>query len=272
MIPKVVLPEGFPRPLVNSRLTRLDLPYQLRLRILPPCPEGNDQREPNNSAGKAARITVKSEQLLRICKGDVDWLEIEQKVDQDLQITTRYDFAHGALQMEAFDEQGSKSLGKARTAAPRLPGKTVSAKDDSPQARRGRTATTGMVVKGGKDKRVIKLRVKAADDVENFYILRVQEPPPPSDKGNKKQDKKNKKDDKKKKDKKKDKKQDPKKKEKKKDKEEKKKKKKKKKKDKRRQKQLREQMKRHDRNPKNLEAQEALRRSPFRNNRPTKDW
>ncbi|MCO4761647.1 MAG: VWA domain-containing protein [Myxococcales bacterium] len=267
-IPKVILPDGYPRPAVNLSAARLDLPYQLQLRILPPCPEGNDKREPNNSAGKAARVKVGSQQLLRICKGDVDWLEIEQKTDQNVQVMARYDFAHGALQMEAFDEQGTTSVAKAQTAAPRLPGNAKGA--DTPEARRGRTATTGLVIKGGKDKRVVKLRIKADKETENFYVLRLQEPPPPSDKGKKKkQDNKKNKDDKKKKkkdDKKK--KSDPKKK---KD-DKKKEKKKKKKKDDRRKEQLRRQMKRHDRNPKNLEAQEALRRSPFRNSRPTKDW
>jgi hypothetical protein len=31
-------------------------------------------------------------------------------------------------------------------------------------------------------------------------------------------------------------------------------------------------MQRHDKNPRNLEAEEALRKSPFRNQRPIKDW
>jgi len=209
---------------------------------------------------------VGGERLLRLCRGDEDWLEIDQKAGQKLQITARYDFAHGELALEAFDEGGSSSLGRGQMIAPRLPGPVPASGDDSPVARRGRTATTGLALEAGKIDRKIKLRVFGGPDVANFYILRIQEPPPPG----KNKDQQNK-DDKKKDDKDKQKKDDKKK-------EEQKKKEKQKEEDKKeedqetRRKQQRQRMERNDRNPANLEAQQALRNSPFRNLRPSKDW
>ncbi|MBP48246.1 MAG: hypothetical protein CMH53_09950 [Myxococcales bacterium] len=266
-LPVVVLPPDYPKATWDKRVARLDLPYQLRLRVLPPCPEGNDEQEPNDVATKAKKLKVGTETLLRICKGDTDWFELEQKQAQDLQVMARYDFAHGQLEMEAFDEQGSTSLAKAQTRAPRLPGTNKILDNDTPAARLGRTAITGLGLKGDKDKKVVKLRISGPKNAENFYILRVQEPPPPSSK-NQKPKPQNKDNKDKKKNKKKNKQKD--------DKDKKKNKQKKNKpkppkrsKDQQRQRRA---MKRNDVNPKNLEAQEALRRSPFRNTRPAKDW
>ena len=266
-VKKIVLPQGYPRPPVDRRLARLDLRYDLHLRIVPPCPEGNDELEPNNNAGEAKAIKVGGERLLRLCKGDQDWLEVDQKAGQNLQIMARYDFAHGEIALEAFDEGGATSLAKGKVMAPRLPGRTPATGDDSPAARRGRTATTALGLPAAKVDRKVKLQISAASDVANFYVLQIQEPPPPSDQQQQQNKKNDKKDDK-------DKKQDQKKQQDDKKQEDKKKKEQDKKDedDKTRQQRLRQQMKRHDRNPANLEAQEALRNSPFRNLRPNKDW
>ncbi|MCB9738348.1 MAG: VWA domain-containing protein [Deltaproteobacteria bacterium] len=275
-IRKVILPEGYPMPAVDPVRAQLDLPYRLGLRVLPPCPEGNDEQEPDDKPSEAKPIEVGSERLYRVCKGDQDWIEIQQKAGQHVQVSARYDFAHGALSLKATSEDGTGELAVGQTQAPALPGKSTG-KDDTPAARRGRTATTGLMVKGEKKDRVIKIQVLPAEGSENFYILRVEEPPPPSD-NNQQQNNKNddNKDDKKDdNDENKDDKQDQK--------------------DQQdepqqdendpkddkdpaqqqeqeQQEALRQQMQRHDKNPRNLEAEEALRKSPFRNQRPIKDW
>jgi Ca-activated chloride channel family protein len=256
-VPHVVLPPGFAQPAVDHSLAKLDMPYTLKLRILPPCPAGNDELEPNDSAGAAKPFEVGQEQLMRICKGDQDWLQISQKAGQNLQISARYDLSHGPVAMEVFDEAGTKSIvqGERRGAEN---AKAFSG-DDTPEARKGRTALTAAGIPASKTDRVVKVRLSADKDVENFYVLRVEEPPPPSDKGQDKKDEGDKKDDKKddkgKPDDKKDegKKPEP-------------------KPDAQERERLKQQMQRNDHDPQNLEALEAMRRSQFRNESPAKDW
>ncbi len=255
-IAHVMLPANLPAPIVDQHAARLDLPYTLKLRILPPCPKGNDEYEPNDSAAAAKPLEMDGEKLMRICKGDQDWLAINQKAAQNLQITARYDLSHGPVELELFDESGKTSLAKGQRQGAEGK-KSMAPIDDSPAARKGRTAVTGVAVKGDKKDRVIKLRAWADKDVENFYVLQIQEPPPPSDKGDQKQeqDEKDKDDEKKDQDKKDQEKKDEEKKEPPPD-----------------QQALEQQMQRADHNPTNLEAEEALRKSPFKNQTPTKDW
>ena len=255
-IAHVLLPPGLPTPAIDERAARLDLPYTLKVRILPPCPAGNDELEPNDSAAAAKDLELGAEKLMRICKGDEDWLAIHQKAVQNLQITARYDLSLGPVDLELFDETGKTSLAKGERHGAEGK-KSLAPMDDSPAARKGRTAVTGLAVQGEKKDRTIKLRASAAKDVENFYMLQIQEPPPPSDKPNpqeqsdkdkaeedkeKQEDEKQKQDEKAKQEPPPD------------------------------QKALQDQMQRADHNPTNLEAEEALRKSPFKNQTPAKDW
>lgn len=275
-IPHIALPPGTPEPAIDRSQARLDLPYQLRLRILPPCPAGNDELEPNDSAKEAKPMEVGGEQLLRICKGDQDWLKLTQKAGQNLQITARYDSRHGALELDALDESGVKELAASQTATAEE-GKTKGKGQDSPAARKGRAALQVLGLQAGKADRVVQIRIKAGAQVENFYMLRIEEPPPPSDKDKQDQEDQQQDQDKDKQDKdKQDKdkqdeqqkndqnKPDDQKKEEQKPPED------QEKKD--QQERQRRQMDRNDHNPHNLEAEEALRRSPFKNSRPDKDW
>lgn len=258
-VPHVVLPPGLPGPAIDKALARLDLPYSLKLRILPPCPAGNDELEPNDSASASKPIEVGQEQLMRICKGDQDWVQIAQKAGQNLQISARYDLSHGPVAMEVFDEAGTQSLVKGERRGAENAKTPVG--DDTPEARKGRTALTAAAIPGGKADRVVKVRLSADKDVENFYVLRVEEPPPPSDKGQKDQEQKDqgdKKDDQKDKGKPDEKKDEGKKPEPAPDAQE--------------RERLKQQMQRNDHDPQNLEALEALRRSQFRNETPAKDW
>lgn len=270
-IPHIALPPGTPEPSIDRGQARLDLPYQLRLRILPPCPAGNDELEPNDSAKEAKPVEVGGERLLRICKGDQDWLQLTQKAGQNLQISARYDRQHGGLELDALDESGVKELAKSQTATAEE-GKAHSKTEDSPAARKGRAALQVLSLPGSKAERVVQLRVRAAPGVENFYVLRIDEPPPSSDKNQQNQQDQQDKQDKDKQDEQKpdDKKED----ENKKDPQD-------QKKDpadpkeqeqKDQQERQRRQMERNDHNPHNLEAEEAMRRSPFKNSRPDKDW
>ena len=265
-IPHVQLPEGTPAPAVDPRNARLDLQYTLQLKILPPCPAGNDELEPNDAAKDAKPLEVGGERLLRICPGDTDWLQVTQKAGQNLQFTARYDGSHGPLDLVVIDESGVKELARAQTASGD-DGKMKAPTDDSPQARARRTAIAGATLPAAKADRVVKLRVSMAPGAENFYVLRVEEPPPPSDKQDQQQqeqDKKDQQDKQEEKDKQDQQKQDEKKSEP----------------DqpkptpeqKAEQERQRRQMERNDHNPNNLEAEEALRKSPFKNSKPDKDW
>ncbi|MSP91521.1 MAG: VWA domain-containing protein [Myxococcales bacterium] len=260
-IAHVMLPPGWPAPAVDPAAARLDLQYSLKLRILPPCPAGNDEFEPNDEAKDAKPLEVGQEQLLRLCQGDRDWVAVTQKAGQNLQISARYDLGPGQIELDAFDEAGTASLGKGGLVGSDQKPRPLAASDDTPAARRGRTATAALAVPGGKADRTLKLRVQAAAGVENFYVLRIEEPPPPSDQGQPKPNPdEGKEDDKKDEDAKKNEKKDP---------------------EKGEQPQpaptpeqerRRQQMERNDHNPKNLEALEAMKRSPFRNTMPDKDW
>jgi hypothetical protein len=267
--PKVLLPPGFPTPAVDPAEAKIDLPYNLNLRILPPCPAGNDEQEPNESAAAAKPLEIGQESLLRICKDDHDWLQVTQKAGQALQVTARYDHSPGDLTLLATDEGGQVELAKGETQAPEAA--KGSAKADTPEARKGRTAVTGLQLPAPKSDRVVKLHVHAAPGVENFYVLRLEEPPPPSDNGEQQDQNQDNKDEQK------DDKQDPKDQKDQKDKqpepaEQDKKEPEKTEQEKQEQEQRRRQMERGDHNPSNLEAQEALRNSPLRNQAPTKDW
>jgi len=229
----------------------LELPYALNLRILPPCPEGNDEQEPNDKAADAKPLELNKELLVRICKGDEDWFSVKQAVAQHLVASARYDATHGAIAMSVTDEGGSTVLSEGKT----------------PPVGKGLTATVAVDIPESKTERSVRVRVRGATpDAENFYILRLTEPPPPSDNKDKNEQKKDdqKKDDKKDQDKKDKDKQDQGKKD-----------------DKQQPKEppkpqqqeaLHDEMKRADKNPKNLEAQEALRRMGGRRAAPTKDW
>jgi hypothetical protein len=256
-VPHVVLPAGWPQPKVDLAAAKLDVPYQLKLRILPPCPAGNDEFEPDDTAGEAKPFEVGQEALLRICKGDQDWLQVTQKAGQDLQVSARYDLSHGTLALDVYDEAGTTVIAKGERQGP--DSKPVTG-DDTPEARKGRTAVTAVKIPKSKAERVVKLRMSADKDVENFYVLRVEEPPPPSDEGKKdqqEQDDKDKEQDKKDQDK-----QDKDKKDKPED----------KKPDEEEKQRLKQQMQRNDHDPHNLEALEAQRKSQFRNEVPAKDW
>ncbi len=260
-VPHVILPPGTVVPEVDRAQARLDLPYTLKLRILPPCPAGNDELEPNDSAAAAKPLEVGQEQLMRICKGDQDWVQIAQKAGQNLQISARYDLSHGPISMEVFDEAGTQSISKGERRG--AEGAKGAPADDTPEARKGRTSMTAAGIPGGKADRLVKVRLGADKDVENFYVLRVEEPPPPSDKGQDK-DKDKKDDDKQDQDKKdQEKKEQDKKDQEKKDEP---------KPDAQERERLKQQMQRNDHDPQNLEALEAMRKSQFRNETPAKDW
>jgi Ca-activated chloride channel family protein len=240
-------------PAFDERVTGLDLAYALKVQVLPPCPAGNDELEPNDAAKDAKPIEVGQERLLRICKGDQDWLALTQKAGQDLQVSARFDMAPGIVELEAFDEPGATSLGKAGVVGPDSKPRPLQPGEDTPEARKGRSAVAAVKVAGAKTDRVVKFRAKAADGVENFYMLRVEEPPPQNDQGQQKQDGN---DDQKQDDRKDEQDQKP----------------AHQPQDQQERERQRQQMERHDHNPQNLEAQEALRKSPFRNTTPAKDW
>ncbi len=248
-----------------------EAPYVLQWRKLPPCPEGNDQLEPNEAVHEAATLDeiravagMSKRQrkagapqgpgagqdegevtaLLRICPGDNDVFDIPVAKDDHKVASIVFDPKRAQLVLERLDEQGKVV-------------ETAKANAEVAGAR-------GLALEGGdKDQAEYLLRVHGQRRTdENFYVLRLLTPPPPKAGGKQQAKNDQKKDGKKKKDEKKDRQQQAKNKQ-----------------DegknenaKRSQAPIEDMLRDLEKNPDNLQARQALRRSPLRNWRPEKDW
>ena len=178
--------------------------------------------------------------LLRICDGDVDWIRVTVPPDTRKVASILFEHAKGDLDLAIYDETGEKQLAESARSTDELNAETV----PLPEA---------------KEEQTVLLRIQGKPGATNFYVLRLDTPPPPQSGGDDKkqdqdQDDKNdeqqdqQKQDQQKQDQQKqdqpEKKRDP----------------------------IEDAMEQIDRNPDNLEAIDALRKSPFRNTDPEKDW
>jgi len=170
--------------------------------VRPPCPEGDDEMEENDTRDAAADLTPpaaggpgapvagapgapgaagapgaggplvappsKIEKLLRRCPGDDDYFKLSLKKGEQQQVQIAFEHAKGDLKLQVY---------KGDDAAPAVES------DKSGPDQQGE----GVMLSASEDT-TFTLRVTGADDVTNFYQLTVQ-PPKPGD-GNKDQDKK----------------------------------------------------------------------------------
>jgi len=270
-------------------------PYSLQIQIVPPCPEGNDGLEPNDrpedarpletlqTAGAPPQSGVRPPgpppqmppgaavstphgaliphgtgrpqgapmsappgggapagpptALLRICAEDVDHVSVIARPDTPQIATILFDHSQGDLQLALLDADGKEVLETSDASGPNMHAEAVALPEVTEE-------TTFLV------------RIQGAHGAENFYVLRLDQPQPnPSPDGD--QDEEQQEDeqeppegddpdpnDEEEEEKEEDSPSDP----------------------------VEEALKQLDHNPRNLEAEDAERNSPFRNARPRKDW
>ncbi|TNF32315.1 MAG: tetratricopeptide repeat protein [Deltaproteobacteria bacterium] len=273
--------------------------YDLNVQVVPPCPEGDDRFEDNDVAPDAVDIAqaAQAEQqaaaaqanggqappqpaqasgpptvFARICPGDVDWFSYTEQGDKPSVVSAVFEHAKGDLALELYDETGVTLVARADASTPEQNGEAVALpprekqEDDAAQAPPGSTAPAPED-DAEPPPRTFKIKVSAAPDAENFYLLQVQQPSPSS--GGDSQDPSDSKDeddkeqDQNKDDQQQDKdqgKQDDEQKDEQKPQEE------------AKNAPLQDALDKLDRNPENLEATESARKSPLANRRPGKDW
>lgn len=268
--------------------------YALQVEVVPPCPEGDDRFEDNDDAASATDFMEASKPpaqegapppqqqgppvvFARVCPGDVDWWKLSSDGTKPQVVSLVFDHGQGDLSLELLDETGTSSIATSDTSSPEqngegLPLPMAEHKEDPKAANPGANppASPGGAagaVDPGKEPppppKTYTLKIAAKGDAQNFYLLRLDQPsgggggdsgedgdPKDSDdpKDEAQKDPKDGKDDKPK---------DPK------DQGDK---------DKDKANPLQDALDNLDRNPENLPARDAARKSPLANQKPLKDW
>ena len=134
---------------------------QLTVKGVPPCPDGDDESEENDTSETAKPVQKGGQPLeLRRCGGDDDWFRLELPAGERAQIQAAFVHAYGDLVLEAFDEDDTEN--------------PVEHSDESSDEKPGE----GLVLEADADEAgVWLLRITGArPDTTNFYQLQVQEP------------------------------------------------------------------------------------------------
>lgn len=268
--------------------------YALQVEIVPPCPEGDDRFEDNDDAPSATDFSEASKPpqaegaapaqpqgppvvFARVCPGDVDWWKVTSDGTKPEIVSLVFDHAQGDLQLELLDEAGVTSITTSDTSSPEQNGEALplpmAEKPDAKTAAGGAPPGTPPAAAPGTPTdpsqaeplpppKTYTLRIAAKGDAQNFYLLRLDQPsggggdsnddgdPQDGDKGE--QDQKDPKDPGKEdepndsKDDSKD--------------------------GKEQANPLQDALDNLDRNPENLPARDAARKSPLANQKPLKDW
>jgi len=215
--------------------------YTLNVAVLPPCPAGNDAGEPNDHPADAKPLEEQKPVFARVCPGDVDLVRYTAQKDQPTVVKALFQHEKGDLALDLLDAAGEKVEASVDASSLEQPGEALPLPKE----------------KGGAD---VLVRVRGADEkAENVYLLTVDHPQPEPQNGDRKQDQQ--KQDQQKQD---QQKQDQQKQD-------------QQKQDQQKQEQgaqepMEQQIDKMQRNPRNLEAERALRRSPYRDQAPRKDW
>ncbi len=172
-----LLTPGAGRYLVRvSGAPDLESKYELMVQVIPPCPEGDDMLEDNDTVEAAASldqlIAEAAQQaggqpgqaaqgqswLLRICPGDDDWMSLEVQAEEPVQVSAVFDHAKGDLELIAFDERGVDEL---------------QASDQSSADHNGEAL---LLTPDGDQPRSYRLLVRGKGGAENFYLLKIDQP------------------------------------------------------------------------------------------------
>ncbi|MFH1529343.1 MAG: VWA domain-containing protein [Pseudomonadota bacterium] len=143
------------------RLAGAEAAGQLTVRGVPPCPEGDDKNEDDDTPDAAKPVQKGGQPLeLRRCGGDDDWFRLELPAGEKAQVQAVFVHGDGDLLLEAYDPED--------TANP------VEHSDESSDE----TPGEGVVLEAGEDAPgTWLLRISGATpDGTNFYTLQIQEP------------------------------------------------------------------------------------------------
>jgi hypothetical protein len=82
------------------------IPYTLTARTVPPCPQGDDSMEPNDSR-EAGKPLPDGDHSLRVCPGNDDWFVYTEKQGTQKQVTLKVPAGEGPLELEVWSADGA---------------------------------------------------------------------------------------------------------------------------------------------------------------------
>lgn len=173
--------------------------YTMNLEVVPPCPDGNDRYEPNETPAEATDVAAVTEQMsqqqggaqpqggptvlfARVCPGDVDWYTITDEGEHPAIVSAVFEHAKGDLSLELFDADGLVSLAASDVSSPLQNGEAVAAppRPEVPDA--AGTPDDDPDDSAPPPPRTFKVRVQGSgEEAENFYLLEVKQPSPSPD-------------------------------------------------------------------------------------------
>jgi tetratricopeptide (TPR) repeat protein len=80
--------------------------YVLNANVVPPCPSGDDQMEPNDTR-ESAKQASEGDLSLRICPLNDDWFGFTEKQGSAKQITLQYSTVDGPMELEVYTADGA---------------------------------------------------------------------------------------------------------------------------------------------------------------------
>ena len=82
------------------------IPYTLEARVIPPCPQGDDGMEPNDSKA-AAKPVDDGDHGLRICPNNDDWFTYTEKQGSRKEVAVSVQDGEGPLDLEVLSADGT---------------------------------------------------------------------------------------------------------------------------------------------------------------------
>ena len=153
----------------------LEARYDLIVRVVPPCPEGDDGHEDNDIVEDAVDLLAAAQQqpgppsagapqggppppiLLRVCPNDVDWFLLEGNPEAPTVVSAIFDHAKGDLSLALFDRRGVEKIAQSEPSSPVQNGESL------PLPAVEEATTFG-------------LRIRGVGSAENFYLLKLDQP------------------------------------------------------------------------------------------------
>ncbi|HOU52903.1 MAG TPA: VWA domain-containing protein [Myxococcota bacterium] len=83
------------------------LPYRLEVRLVPPCPAGDDGMEPNDTEDQA-RPVEDGDHGLRACPGNEDWFQYTEKQGTRKDVSVSWESGEGPLEVEVVSADGAR--------------------------------------------------------------------------------------------------------------------------------------------------------------------